>query len=130
MEQIIFITGAAGSGKSTIGRRLAEHFPRSVHIKVDDLREIIVNGNTVPGPWTEERTTKFRLGRSTATYMAKLYAASGFAVVVDEVCVPEFFVEQYAELFSVRAVLKVLLLPNLDVLATRLRQRGVPMHSF
>ena len=124
MNKIIFISGAAGAGKSTIGRRLAEHFPKSVHIKVDDLRESIVNGPTTFGPWTEDRLMKFQMARTTATYMAKLYVTNGFAAIVDEVCVPESFAEQYAELFAIESIHKVLLLPTLDVLAERLRQRG------
>jgi broad-specificity NMP kinase len=44
--------------------------------------------------------------------------------------VPEFFAEQYAELFAIESILKVLLMPNLDVLATRLRQRGDPNAQF
>ena len=126
MNMIIFITGSAGAGKTTIGRRIAEHYPQSVHIKVDDLRESIVNGPATFGPWTEERMMKFQLARTTATYMAKLYATSGFVVIVDEVCVPESFAEQYGELFAIEAIHKVLLMPTLDVLATRLRHRSDP----
>jgi predicted kinase len=126
MAKIIFITGPAGAGKTTIGRRLTERFPKSVHIKVDDLRESIVNGNPTPGPWSEEQTKKFQLGRATATYMTKLYVMNGFDVVVDEVCVPEFFADQYAELFAIESIYKVMLIPSQNVVAARLLQRGDP----
>lgn len=48
MNRIIFITGAPGAGKSTIGRCIAEHFPKSLHIKLDALRGSVVNGQAVP----------------------------------------------------------------------------------
>lgn len=63
--------------------------------------------------------------------MAKLYNASGYDVVVDDVCIPEFFADQYTELFD-RAttnsspVYKVLLMPQPATVIERARQRGGP----
>jgi adenylylsulfate kinase-like enzyme len=130
MNKIIFITGAAGAGKTTVSSKLAEKYPKSLHIKVDDLRKSIVNGFAAPGGWTEEHKIQFQLGRTTATYMAKLYAANGFTVVIDDVCVPEFFAEQYHELFSSTSVHKILLMPKLTPLINRIRQRGGEHTTF
>ena len=43
MNNIIFITGMAGSGKSTVGRLVAKHFPKRLFIQVNELREKMVN---------------------------------------------------------------------------------------
>lgn len=65
-EQNIFTTGAPGAGKTTIGRRVAEQFPKSIHIKVDDLQASVVSGAIFSSDWTEEATKQFRLARTTA----------------------------------------------------------------
>jgi cytidylate kinase len=42
---IIMITGIMASGKSTVAQRLAERFPRSVHLRGDVFRRMIVHGS-------------------------------------------------------------------------------------
>lgn len=135
MNKIIFITGSSGAGKTTISGKLAERFAKSVHINTDNLRESVVSGRAVLGAWTDEATKQCQLSRTTATHMAKLYAANGFDVVVDDVCVPECFADQYAELFThtvtdTISFCKVLLLPQRDVINERIRQRGGPYVQF
>src|SRR6266540_7315000 len=90
MSNIVLITGATGSGKSTISHRVAENFPRSIHIQVDNLRDMMVKGMVPPKiEWSEEEEQQvlqqFQWARSTATYMAKLYASQGVDVVIDDV---------------------------------------------
>lgn len=41
---IVLITGAMASGKSTVAQALAERLPRSVHLRGDVFRRMIVNG--------------------------------------------------------------------------------------
>lgn len=133
MNNIIFITGAPGSGKTTIARQVAQHFPKSLHIQVDQLREMMVNGVALPGGggWNEEASRQFQLARSTAIYMAKLYAENGVDVVIDDVCVPPEFAEHYTALFDDNpAVQRVLLLPTAEALVERLNQRGGPFDKF
>ena len=77
MNKIIFITGASGAGKTTIGRRIAEHYPKSLHLELDVLRRSIVNGLVVPSStWTNELTQQNQLSRTAACKMAKLYSAN------------------------------------------------------
>lgn len=132
MNKIIFITGASGAGKTTIGRRIAEHYPKSLHLELDVLRRSIVNGLVVPSStWTDDLTKQTQLSRTAACKMAKLYSANGYDVVVDDVCVPECFADQFTELFNHDAadsitVYKVLLMPQRTVVNERVRQRGGP----
>lgn len=85
MNNIIFITGMAGAGKSTVGRHLARHFPKCLFIQVDELREKI-----------------------------------------DDVCAPPNFVEQYAALFEIPEVHRILLYPKAPIVIERIKQRGGP----
>ena len=132
MSKIIFITGMAGSGKSTVGRLIAKHFSKSLFIQVDELREKMVNGYARPvgGVFTEEVIEQFQLARSTAAYMARLYANNGVDVVIDDVCVPSNFADQYAALFETPGVHRVLLYPKASVVIERITQRGGPMEHI
>jgi adenylate kinase family enzyme len=128
MSNIIFITGPSGAGKSTISRQVADHYPRSVHLQVDHLRDMTVKGAELPAgqEWTDEATRQFQLARSTAIFMAKQYAEAGFVVVIDDVCVPADFAGYYSELFKDPTVSRVLLLPTQAALTERMQKRNGP----
>ena len=131
MNMIVFITGAPASGKSTIARKVAEYFPKSLHIQVDQLREMMVNGVEMPDhDWTDEATRQFQRARSTAIYMAKLYAREGVEVVIDDACVPDNFPDYYESLFADSGVHRVLLMPTPDALIERMEKRAGPFDKF
>ena len=107
MSNIIFITGMSGSGKSTISRGVAEYFPQTMHLDVDQLRLMMVTDRAKPGQpdvVPEEWVKQLQLARSTATFMANLYAGQGVEVVLDDFCWPPNFPEYYAALFENPAV--------------------------
>ena len=114
MNEIVLITGMAGSGKSTVGRLVAEHFSKSMHIDVDQLRKMIVKGMEVPNKqgFSEEVHQQFQWARSTVIYMAQLYASQGVDVVIDDACVPPNFAEQYAPLFENRGYIAFCCFPQ------------------
>lgn len=57
-----------GCGKTTLCRALLSHFPKGVHISMDDLRESVVSGFVLPDfAWPPEVDEQFRLARETAT---------------------------------------------------------------
>jgi predicted kinase len=132
VNNIIFVTGPAGSGKSTIAHLLAKQFPKSLHLQVDHLRDMMVNGNELPQgqAWNDEITRQFQRARSTATYMARLYASEGVDVIIDDVCVPAEFADQYQALFQNSAVHRVLLLPRPEALTERMQKRAGPFDKF
>lgn len=127
MADIVLITGAPGAGKSTVGRALAERFDPSFHLKVDDLRENMVNGFILPEvPFTQELIEQFATVRRTATFMAQDFATAGVTFVVDDTPIPESFPEQYAGLYADNRVTRVLLRADDDAVVDRLRKRGGP----
>ena len=131
MNSIVFVTGAPASGKSTIARKVAEHFPKSLHIQVDHLRDMMVSGAELPDhEWTEEASRQFQRARSTAIFMAKLYAREGVEVVIDDVCIPDNFPEYYSSLFADPAVHRVLLMPTPSALMDRMQKRSGPYDRF
>jgi predicted kinase len=132
MNHIIFITGAAASGKSSVARLLAKQFPKSLHLQVDHLREMMVNGVDLPRgqEWSDETTRQFQWARSAASYMSQLYANEGVDVIIDDVCFPPEFAEQYRVLFQNSAVHRILLLPRPEALVERMQKRAGPYDKF
>jgi cytidylate kinase len=81
---VIVITGIMAAGKSTVAQILAERLPRSVHVRGDVFRRMIISGRAEPtlsGSAEEEAqlTLRYRLSAQAAdTYawtVASLYAA-------------------------------------------------------
>ena len=84
----ILITGIMASGKSTIAQRVAEHLPKSVHLRGDMFRRMIINGRVdmLPQP-DEEALTQLRLRYQLAAQAADAYCAAGFSVAYEVVAV-------------------------------------------
>ena len=55
LPQVLIVTGAMAAGKSTLGQALAERLERSVHLRGDVFRRMIVGGRAVPGAGDEGR---------------------------------------------------------------------------
>src|SRR5436853_991232 len=84
----ILITGIMASGKSTIAQRVAEHLPKSVHLRGDIFRRMIINGRVdiLPEP-DEEALTQLRLRYQLAAQAADAYCAAGFSVAYQDVII-------------------------------------------
>ncbi|WP_435921507.1 AAA family ATPase [Paenibacillus sp. DYY-L-2] len=85
---IILITGIMASGKSTVAQLLAERFERSVHLRGDMFRKMIVNDRREVQPHAgDEELEQLRLRYRLAAQSADAYAEAGFTVVVQDVVV-------------------------------------------
>jgi len=84
-EPIFLVVGPPAVGKSTTSRALAARFPRSIHIPVDDLRNMVVSGIALPGAvWSDEVAQQVTLARTGAVHQALAYHGAGFSVVIDD----------------------------------------------
>lgn len=85
MNPIYVVVGPPAVGKSTTSRALAAQFPKSIHIPVDDLRNMVVSGLMLPSAvWSDELAQQVTLARTTVSLMALAYQKAGFAVVIDD----------------------------------------------
>jgi broad-specificity NMP kinase len=130
VSKILLIVGGPGAGKTTVSRRVAEHFELSVHHKADDIREAVVSGFPVPEyPYTEENLRQFRLARSVSTFLAGSYCDAGFDVVVDETFAG-FVTDGFSELLADERTIPIYLRPTKEALIARMRARQGPFDEL
>ena len=80
------ITGIMASGKSTIAQRVAERLPKSVHLRGDLFRRMIINGQVdIEPPLSEAALNQLRLRYTLAAQAADGYCAAGFSVAYQDV---------------------------------------------
>ena len=85
MQPVFILIGPPAVGKSTTSKALASKFGRSIHIPVDDIRDMVVSGLVLPGPeWSPELVQQLTLARESAIHTALHYRKAGFAVVIDD----------------------------------------------
>lgn len=116
---VIVITGVMAAGKSTVAQLLAESLDRSVHLRGDIFRRMIVRGRaeTTPFP-SHEAEEQLRLRYALSARAADMYSAAGFTVVVQDVILgPDL--RTYQSLITTRPCHLVVLAPRPEVVAAR-----------
>ena len=116
------ISGAPGSGKTSVADALSRRYPRGVHLPMDELRQLVRSGLASPLEWNEETTRQFAIARRNAARLAADYVAEGFTVVMDDV-VREADMPQYLPYLGGLVPRKVLLSPSIFVVHRRNAQR-------
>ncbi len=104
--KVVLISGACGTGKSTVSRFLAENSPCgfSVHMHTDDFYQYIRKGYT--DPWLDESGDQNETVVEVAAASAARFAAGGYEVYVDGVIGPWFLKPwlNLAQKFDVRYI--------------------------
>lgn len=116
------VSGVPGSGKTTVAAALAKRYPRSAHLPMDDLRQLVVSGLASPLEWTEETALQFAIARRNAGRLAADYATSGFTVVIDDVVHEQDLAQLLPHVGGLQPR-KVLLSPSIFVVHRRNAQR-------
>jgi predicted kinase len=120
VTHLFFLTGPPAVGKSTTAHALATRFDKSIHIPVDDLREMVVSGLILPSEdWSQALVEQLALARQTAVQMALVYREAGYTVVIDDFWDPNSRLSEYTLLFTEANTHKILLLPNQEAAKSR-----------
>lgn len=116
---IILVTGAMAAGKSTVAQRLAEGMSRSVHLRGDIFRRMIVSGRIdMAADANPEAMNQLLLRYRAAAETARLYNSAGFSVVYQDVVVGPVLSEVVA-MFKGYPLHVVVLCPSPESIAKR-----------
>jgi chloramphenicol 3-O-phosphotransferase len=122
-QAVILLTGIQAAGKSTVAQLLAERLPRSVHVRGDVFRRMIINGRAdmTPDP-SSEAVRQLRLRYQLAANVSDAYFQAGFTVIVQDVILGAHLAEMTAMIRS-RPLLVVVLAPQVSAIADREKNR-------
>jgi predicted kinase len=130
--RIILITGNMAAGKSTIAQALAERLPKSVHLRGDLFRRMIVNGQAeMSSELSAEAQQQLALRYQLATQAAKSYFQAGFTVVYQDIIIGSTLAEMVAT-FQALPLSVFVLCPRAEIVAARDSSRsktGYPNHA-
>lgn len=117
---VIIVTGIQASGKSTVAQGLAERLERSVHLRGDLFRRMVVNGRVEMGPEDPpvEAVRQLRLRHAMTAVAADGYAGAGFTVVVQDNVYGSHLPDMVAAIRA-RPLYVVALTPRVDVVQAR-----------
>jgi chloramphenicol 3-O-phosphotransferase len=88
LPRIILITGIMAAGKSTVAQALAERLPKSVHLRGDVFRRMIVSGRAEMGTdYGDEAYQQLLLRYRLAVTAVAQYVEVGFTVVYQDVII-------------------------------------------
>jgi hypothetical protein len=115
---VILITGIQAAGKSSVAQAVAVSLERSVHLRGDVFRKMIVNGRASMGPADppDEAVRQLRLRYRLAAQTADGYAEAGFTVVLQDIVLGSYLTEMVAAIRT-RPLYVVVLAPRPAVVA-------------
>lgn len=122
--RIFLITGLMAAGKSTVAQALARRFPRSVHLRGDSFRRMIVNGQEPMGfELSEDARRQLALRYDLSVQAAKGYADAGYTVIYQDIILGPSLAEVVAK-FDGYPLSVVVLCPDEETIYRRESDRG------
>ena len=117
---VFLVTGIQAAGKSTVAQALAERFERSVHVRGDLFRRMVVRGRAEMGPADPpaEAIRQLRLRHALAAAAADGYADAGFTVVLQDIVLGSHLTEMVAAIRT-RPLHVVVLAPRPEAVRKR-----------
>jgi predicted kinase len=90
-KPILILTGAPGSGKTTVARLVAERADRAVHVESDCFFHFIASGYLPP--WRPESHEQNKTVMRIVGEVAVRYGQAGYQTIVDGIIIPGWFFE-------------------------------------
>lgn len=117
---VVLITGIQAAGKSSVAQAVAELLDRSVHLRGDLFRRMIVNGRADMGPAEPpaEAVRQLRLRYRLAAQAADGYAEAGFTVVLQDIMLGGHLTQMVTAIRT-RPLYVVVLAPRPEVVRER-----------
>lgn len=117
---VFLVTGIQAAGKSTVAQSLAERLEKSVHVRGDLFRRMVVNGRVEMGPADPpaEAMRQLRLRYTLAAQVADGYADAGFTVVLQDIVLGTDLTDLVTAIRT-RPCYVVVLVPSADVVQQR-----------
>jgi cytidylate kinase len=117
---VIVVTGIQAAGKSTVAQALAERLERSVHVRGDLFRRMVINGRADMGPASppDEALKQLRLRYALAATVADRYVDAGFTVVLQDIILGSHLTDMVTAIRS-RPLYVVVLAPRAEVVQDR-----------
>ena len=118
-DSVWLVTGIPGAGKTSVSRMLAGRLPRSAHIEVDRVREMVIAGYLSPGQEPlSESNAQLTMGARNAALLADSFMSGGYTPIVDDVIL-RMQLAQYREVLSRWPLRLVVLAPPVEVALER-----------
>jgi chloramphenicol 3-O-phosphotransferase len=126
--RLILITGIMAAGKSSVAQALAERLPRSVHLRGDLFRRMIINGRAgMDFELSAEALAQLQLRYRLAAAAAGLYLDAGFSVVYQDIIIGKGL-DEVMQLYRRRPLHVVVLCPDPATVASR--EAGRPKKGY
>lgn len=119
VPSIYLITGIAAAGKSTVGELLAERFSRSVHLRGDVFRKMVVRGREDMNQYNSHNARQqMGLRYDIGALSAQHYHRAGFDVAYQDVMLGSLLPEVVARIVA-RPLYVIVLCPDPKIVTLR-----------
>ena len=120
---MLILTGAPGSGKTTVACLLAQRADRAVHLESDRFFRFIVSGYVEP--WKRQSHEQNAVVMRAVGDAAVAYAKAGYETIIDGVVIPGMFFEPLRDAIAASgfAVAYAVLRPPVSVAIERAARR-------
>lgn len=111
---IALFGGPAGAGKSTLARAWCSTRIQAVHVELDEIRHLIIQGRADPQELSTLQASQYEISVEATCSVARCFAEAGYDVAVDDVFEPEAFDRYWRAALDGLAWKLVVILPSLD----------------